>query len=292
MSAEPTPLPPELALTDPDLEDAVVRLGAALVEVANESAVEPDDLGAEAALTPWNGLLPKALEGWRIDGPGTAEWAMRHVAACDAELSDLEDQRDDWSSRISWWFTQAAGPLRARRGFFEAHLERYALEVRDADPTRKTVLVPSGKVTTTGRGATVRIVDADAALEWARENCPEVIQTTDRVLVTDLRDWVHPVEVIDLARLTFSDGEVVIWTREGRPVTAETEPFEARTVTSEACPGVADGWPPAGPTVLVGRVEVLAAHLEVRTIDGDPVPANVATVQEPTVSVSVKANGS
>lgn len=288
MSALPIP-PPNLALPDddPDLEDALDRFAGDVTQIATEVAVDPDALAADVAAGEPTDLLPPALRGWRIDGPGTAEWAMRHVARADAELAELAEQAEEWRDRIGYWFTQASGPLLARRAFMTAHLERYALEVRDADPRRKSISVPSGTVKTRSSSRAVEIVDPAMILDWARAFAPDVIQRTERVLVSDLRDVVTIVDVIDLARLTLSDGEVVLWVREGRPVLDDIAGAE-RTVTSPECPGIGDGWPPGDPSALVGQVEVLADHAEVRHGDTElPLPSGAVTVRDVTITASV-----
>lgn len=217
------PLPPELALdaaplTDFDLE----RVTQAVMTACEDRAMTPGEiidslLFAEVGPAAQH-LLPEAARRWRCTDPGAAEWAMRQVAAIDVEATELAAQRDDWSARIGAWFASAARPLAARRAFFAAHLEAYALAERARDENRKTVSVPSGKVRTTGTGPKAIVADEAAVIAWARENLlpatelaqallaegdgpaypvpfEEVVKVTTSILLTGLR------EVADITRV-------------------------------------------------------------------------------------------
>src|SRR5688500_12077491 len=152
--------------------------------------------------------LPEQVQAWRIDGTGSAAWAMAHVAQAEAALSDLTAQAVEWYGRIDEWLVKESAPYRRTRDFFAGQLERYALDVREADPKRKSVSLPSGKVQTTGKSAKVIVTDEPELIQWAQKHAPEIIteRTVTSVGLTDLRSVVHPRKVETVAWVTHSCG--------------------------------------------------------------------------------------
>lgn len=284
---DPGPMPPELAIEVAPLSDAVLeRLDQAFGE-AEDDGIGPEqweklytgadpfqDETAPAAAH----LVPAEARGWRIDGTGSAEWAMRHVAAIDTELATLTEQRDEWRDRIDAWFSHRAGTLERRRGFFATHLQLYALERREADPKAKTLTLPAGVVRTIEHKPSVAVEDEPAVIQWAKRQGREVLTDVAppiprKVHVRPLRDHCSIVEVVDLARLVLSTGEIIEWVREPAGDAA-------------LCPGVGDGWPtPDEAEALVGQVEIMESHLEVHGPDGQPVPG--ARIEPGSVSAKV-----
>src|SRR5437879_3345394 len=116
-----------------------------------------------------NDLLPQAIPlqvesqeddpgrpRWRVEDDNAAEWAMRKLAETSRLLRNLTEQRAEWVDRIDSWHRQAAKPLERREAFFTFHLEDYALRRREADPTKRTLVLPSGRVRTTSRTGAVQ----------------------------------------------------------------------------------------------------------------------------------------
>lgn len=181
MTAMPTDtIPPELAIDDEPF--TLEQLDAEL-----HSHGDPD---AAAAHT---------VERWTITDAGAAEWAMAHVAAIDANLAELAEQHAAYLERIERWHKAAASKLDQRRGFFAAHLERYAAEHRARDPKRnKTLSLPSGKVSSTETHPKVAIADEATLIAWARdhmtdEDLAEVVKVTESAKVMELRKRVQIV---------------------------------------------------------------------------------------------------
>lgn len=298
---DPGPMPPELAIEVAPLSDAVLeRLDQAFGE-AEDDGIGPEqweklytgadpfqDETAPAAAH----LVPAEARGWRIDGTGSAEWAMRHVAAIDTELATLTQQRDEWRDRIDAWFSHRAGTLERRRGFFATHLQLYALERRETDPKAKTLTLPAGVVRTIEHKPSVAVEDEPAVIQWAKRQGREVLTDVAppiprKVHVRPLRDHCSIVEIIDRARIVLSDGEVILWDRDGWTPTPEPEwAHQLLRVAGPSCPGVGDGWPsPEEAEAIVGLVETIEAHLEVHGPDGQPVPG--ARIEPGSVSAKV-----
>lgn len=157
-------------------------------------------------LPPAGGVLPEVARSWQIDGIGSAEWAMSRVAQAERALEDLTTQATEFYARIDEWLRNESARHRATKAFFEAHLERWALAQREADPRRKTIALPSGKVKTTAKGPSVQIEDARAALEWAKAHLVAAVAMDPRLKVSVLKEHVQVVELVTRARFTHSCG--------------------------------------------------------------------------------------
>lgn len=261
---DPLPLPPELAAPTPDADEWMESFVAYAIELAEEVGLNADEM-VGALLADEDIGLPSpdhevmVARRWAVTDDGAAEWSMRHVATATAEIEKLRLQADEWEARIHQWFTQRAKPLEAKVAFMSAHLERYALYRRDADPKAKTLTLPSGKVSTTAQRPKV-VVDTTSpdAMDWAEKHAPDAIESTPRLLVSRLRQHVHPRQLVTLAWVTNSCGcKVSVRDDEGLeipPVGTETECVEC------------------GQDALIGYVEELAHRWVAVDSDGAYVP--------------------
>lgn len=206
------PLPPELAVDDePFTLSLLDQFLDAFAEVGADAG--PDDcLAAPVA------FVGGELGPWRIADDGLAEWAMRHVAQIDEEAMALTVQAERWWEKIDEWHRAKTRTILARRRFFEAHLERYALDQREATAHLgkrqvKTVTLPSGTVSTRQKAAAAVVVDEAAAIAWARatltfEEQQRVVKVAESVRVADLRAVVDVI-VTDHGPLVLYGGEQV-----------------------------------------------------------------------------------
>lgn len=192
------PIPPELAV-DEDEEPFTADEFAAVADefVGGPAALAewtPDD---DTDLDPATGRVAR----WRVDGDGSAQWAMAHLAQIRADRTLLAEQAGRWARKIEQWFTQATRPLDTREKFFDAHLRRYALAERErTGGKRMTVVLPSGRVSTTDRSPKVKLTDEAAVIDWAKTHLSgtdrlTVIKPSESVLVGGLRKVVKLVEV-------------------------------------------------------------------------------------------------
>ena len=211
---DPGPMPPELALDEPPLSDAVLdRLDEAFGEAADDrisdeqwaalyrGADPMEDPEAPAAAA----LIPEQARGWSITDDGAAEWAMRHVAAIDTEVGELTERRDEWQQRIDAWFAQRSGVLLRRRSFFVAHLVSYGAARRESNPKApKTLALPSGRITSSDRAAVVKVVSDEALAEWLRER--ELLVGPDGA---DVALWTPKVYAAPLRKVLGTNGDAV-----------------------------------------------------------------------------------
>jgi hypothetical protein len=281
---DPGPIPPEL-MDEPVEQDAAVAAIEAAFGFADTSEV-PLHQAIEM-------LADAEPESWRITSDDEAEWAGRHLATATAELEALRARAHAWQERIQHWFEQAARePARAAE-FFGSHLEWYGRRVR-AESERKSVALPSVKITTRSSPAAAEVADEPAVAEWALgiwdEGGSIAPPQPRKVYVGELRKLTKVVEVIDWARLVLASAEVVEWVRSGCQFGTPGGGLEGAAldaVVGEVCPQVGDGWPnPEEATDLVAVVEALATHLEVHTLADDQLVPGVI-VRPESVSVTV-----
>lgn len=276
---DPVPLPPELAAPTPDADDwahAVIQYAA---ELAEADGLDADAVAADLVDHPDNHVDPDNPHGpiaqaarWRITDDGSAEWALRHVAEAEAELDRLGAQAADWAERINAWFQHQAKPLLAKRAFFSAHLERYALEARAADPKRKSVVLPSGVVQTRVSNPRVQVADPEQALAWAKVHDPDAVKVAEDVQVSKL-GHAKVAELVTEAWVTYSCGCIAT-------------PHDHADGLTLLAVGTATECPECGNTdVLVGRIDIIGRRWVAVDDNGNPVPGLAAT--EPTVTAKV-----
>ena len=233
-----TDIPPSMLSPSSDVEEWVGEVATA----------EPD-------------ALPERVQAWRIDGTGSAAWAMAHVARAEAALSDLTAQAVEWYGRIDEWLVHESAPHRRTLAYFTGQLERFALDQREADPKRKSLTLPNGKVQTTARSAKVIVTDEDAVIEWARKHLPDAVkeQTVTLLSLTQLRAMVKPRKVETLAWVQNSCGcKVSVRDDEGLDLP------DVGTLV-EKCSE-------CGAEALIGKIEPLAYRWLATTEDGAHVP--------------------
>lgn len=246
-----TPLPPALLSPSSDVEEWVGEVATA----------EPD-------------ALPERVQAWRIDGTGSAAWAMAHVARAEAALADLTAQAVEWYGKIDEWLVNQSAPHRRTRAFFEAQLQRFALDQREADPRKKSVVLLSGKVQTTAKAAKVIVTDENAVIEWAKVNAPEAVKTKEVTTLglTELRLQVKARKVWTLAWVTNSCGcKVSVRDDEGLDLP------DVGTLV-ESCSE-------CGAEALIGQIEPLAYRWLATTEDGAHVPGVDVQPDEVTAKV-------
>ena len=246
-----TPLPPALLSPGSDVEEWVGEVATA----------EPD-------------ALPERVQAWRIDGTGSAAWALAKVAEAEAAIEDATAQAVEWYGRIDAWLKDQTAPHRRTLNYFTGQLERYALDQREADPKRKSVPLPGGKVQTTAKSAKVIVTDEAAVIEWAKVHAPEAVktETVESVRLGPLRARVGARKVETMAWVTNSCGcKVSVRDDEGLYLP------DVGTLV-ESCSN-------CGAEALIGRIEPLAFRWLATTEDGAHVPGVDVQPDEVTAQV-------
>ncbi len=183
------PTVPPSPFDPPDAFDLEAALGEAEASLAEPHARLADPVPVADALR----QLP-----WRITGIDTAEWAMRKYAEAAARVNAAHEQHTAWVARYDDWLASTTRADRATMDYMAGQLERYALDEREASHDRtKTVVLPSGRVSTRTTKAAVVVTDEDLLLKWMDENLPaDIVQTvtTRKIGLTPLRELLAPVE--------------------------------------------------------------------------------------------------
>lgn len=122
--------------------------------------------------------VPEDDEGrrtFRIDGPGLAAWGVLKVARLDEADADDEAAAKEHIQAWQQWLAERKAARQKSREFFEHHLERYALQVREETGEReKNVTTPYGRITT--RTVPERWeADERTLIAWAEQNQPKLI---------------------------------------------------------------------------------------------------------------------
>ncbi len=196
------PLPPDLAGIDEPFDDDTLEHGLDAIE---------SGIGVPS--------LTERVARWTVTDDGSAEWALRKLAAVQASLAELEERRDQWAAKIAQWFDHASRPLARKATFFAAHLEDYALRRRaETNGQVKTVVLPSGRIATHAGRMVVAVADEPAFRAWALANPEHPLVRLRPELVkgeTGPEKSLRPVEREDgsWVAVLADEGEPVPWAR-------------------------------------------------------------------------------
>lgn len=167
-------------------------------------------------------------ERWTVDNDRKAAWALRRLAEHQAEVNRINDAAHDEVVLIDQWRTDATRGPQSSIDFHRACLIAYRDRLEADDPElvtkRKTYKLPGGELKRTKGRLSVRVVDEDAFLDWARVN--ETTAVKELPLVAPLKDGSYE----------FADGKVVTADGEVVPGVEAVTPDDALTVKVTAEP--------------------------------------------------------
>lgn len=147
-------------------------------------------------------------EAWRIDGDREATWALRKVAAANAEIERIEEQHRSARQDLDEWRTSALNSPQSDVSFFTAKLLDYRRRLeRDIPSLPQTYKVPGGRITRAKARVRRVVTDADALLVWAEAHSPGAV--TKAVLPSKLDALDAPPEGEGVGHLFMADGEQV-----------------------------------------------------------------------------------
>lgn len=120
----------------------------------------------ESALAPAEAEGDEGRQRFFIDGPKTAEWALRKLGRLRGQMAANADLANEERRRITEWLEGENAKLQRDASFFEGLLCEWHRTVLDAEPDRKTVALPAGKLV--ARKQPDRwTFDANAFIQWA-----------------------------------------------------------------------------------------------------------------------------
>jgi hypothetical protein len=156
--------------------------------------IEPDDddpaAWGETAYQPW---VPPDID--------QAEWAMATLRSLSADLEEIDVQYETWRNQLDEWKADAVRGTHRRAEHLRASLIAYAERWRAQDPTRRTLILPSGRVSATvPKKGRLQITDHAALIAWLHNDTradvidPEQVikHIEDEVLVSKVAEYVEP----------------------------------------------------------------------------------------------------
>jgi hypothetical protein len=105
-------------------------------------------------------------EGFRIETPEQAAWAMRKYRKFAQRKQENETLAEAERARIASWLERVNATVEAEMDFFGSHLEAYGMAQRISG--RKSVDLPDGVIKTRSTSASV-LVDKATFVQWAME---------------------------------------------------------------------------------------------------------------------------
>ena len=114
---------------------------------------------------------------FRVDGPATADWALRKLARIRARQAENSALAAVERERIGEWERDENAKLQHDADFFAGLLSEWHRLVLDAEPDRRTVALPAGKLVARKQPDRWDF-DAAAFLQWAvRAGRAEFVRT-------------------------------------------------------------------------------------------------------------------
>lgn len=110
--------------------------------------------------------MPILDEGFHIDTPEKAAWAIRQYRALAQRKARNETLAAVEQRRISSWLESTSAPIDSQMEFLGAHLEAFAMAERARG--RKSFDAPDGSIKTRTNAPTIE-VDKSTFIAWAQE---------------------------------------------------------------------------------------------------------------------------
>jgi phage host-nuclease inhibitor protein Gam len=140
-------------------------------------------------------------EHFRVDGPSTAEWALRKLRQARARQDEARALAEAETSRVAEWLRAEEARHQHDIEFFESVLTGWHRALLAEDPDRKTISLPNGTLRARKAPDALDVVDPDGLVAWAQANAHEAL----------LRVTVEPdkAAIKRLRRAETLDGAVV-----------------------------------------------------------------------------------
>lgn len=165
-----------------------------LPDVVTEPPLTDDDLEAMFAWQDCEDGLdedpvePPVAARWKITSTDSAEWAMRKLAHLSAEIASTEAQAEEFRRQIKVWEDGVIAPLNRRAKFFEGALISYLNMLREFDPDKKSVKLPSGTIGSRNNPSHPAVTDEVTYIEWAKDKGFEhTLKVTVKPIMKELK---------------------------------------------------------------------------------------------------------
>ena len=136
-------------------------------------------------------------EVFLVDDLQKATWAMRKARSVIVGLEANAAIAKAEQERIALWLEEVNKPLLQEREFFENHLTAYLRKEREADPDKKSISTPYGKITS--RTTQPKWETEDGLTDWLLNHNDSLIRIKYEVDKAELKKAyaVDGVQVID-----------------------------------------------------------------------------------------------
>ena len=124
-------------------------------------------------------------EAFVVDDLSKATWAMRKLRSVVVGLEANAAIAKAEQERIALWLEEANKSLLQERAFFEGHLTAYLRKEREADPDKKSITTPYGKITS--RVTQPKWETLDELTDWLMNHNDSLIRIKYEVDKTELK---------------------------------------------------------------------------------------------------------
>jgi phage host-nuclease inhibitor protein Gam len=126
-------------------------------------------------------------ERFRIDGPNTADWALRKLAQARGRIIENQNLYATEVERLDAWLEDACKAPERDVTFFEALLRNWHEEQLAEDEKRKTISLPGGKLEARQNPPSINVSDPDKFFAWAPEHRPEWVRTKYEAVKSEIK---------------------------------------------------------------------------------------------------------
>lgn len=126
-----------------------------------------------------------------------AAWHLRRIAEWEHRKHEMVRAFEKEMDRLSVRLGEEAAKLDAKAAWHRKPLVQYHEAVLTADPTRKTIVVPGGKLCSrTPVKADVSFSDKEPFIDWARVHAPHLIEPTWKPAVKQIEKAIAAGELV------------------------------------------------------------------------------------------------
>ncbi len=137
--------------------------------------------------------------------------ALREIATLRSRHESNAAYAERERAKINGWEQQVNKPLEDRIAWLYSLLDKYAINERLLDETRKTITTPYGVLKTQPAQPKWEIVDEDVFIKWAEANAPDLVNVTKKPKLAELKKQFKAEDgkAVDVVLGTVADGVTV-----------------------------------------------------------------------------------
>lgn len=134
-------------------------------------------------------------EGWNIDSPASAEWALHKIRQARAQRDRLIDAARGMIAMYECSIEAAEQSCQQTEDFFTAALIRwFDTQEKRETKTMQAVDLPTGKLIRAKESRVDYVRDDERLLPYLRQSAPEMVKTKESVDWAELKKHLHVVD--------------------------------------------------------------------------------------------------